>query len=297
MTDIPLSTSLPEGIQMLSNLVFSDDAERPRRLHVLRPAPLPDLPSPVIVWIFGGAFRAGNKEQDIAKLLPFVQHGYCVVTIDYRLSSEALFPAQVHDCLCAVRYVRAHSTDLHINPAAIGVWGESSGGYLATMIGVGSGIVDLEGHAGWPNHASAVQAVCDWYGPTNFALMDRAGSSMRHDAPDSPESQLVGAPIQEVPDRVTRANPITYITPHRRYPPFLIMHGDRDPLVPFNQSEILVHALRRQGVNVDFIPVINGGHGGEMFTTDDVYDTVLRFFDTHLRPSHHSTADAAQAAR
>jgi acetyl esterase/lipase len=219
----------------------------------------------------------------VHRLFPFVQRGYAGAAIEYRYSSEALFPAQLHDCKAAIRFLRAHAATFGLDPARIGVWGASAGGHLAAMLGVTADRPDLEGDQGWPEVSSSVQAVCDWFGPTDFLRMDAAGSSMRHDAPDSPESQLIGGPIQEHTERVARANPITYITTGRPLPPFLVMHGDQDPLVPFNQSELLVDALRAAGAGVTFQPISGGGHGGPLFETATARQAVAAFFDRHLQ--------------
>jgi dipeptidyl aminopeptidase/acylaminoacyl peptidase len=134
------------------------------------------------------------------------------------------------------------------------------------------------------DQSSQVQAVCDWYGPTDFLQMDSHAldsSPFPHDAADSPESQLVGGRIQENRDRVAEANPITYIT--GEHPPFLIMHGDQDPLVPFHQSQLLYKALEAAGVAVTFRPVTGAGHGGAAFENEDLLQQVLVFFSQHLK--------------
>lgn len=282
MTGTPAT---PTGnIHWMRDVVFTTDARRPLRLHLLRPSRPSGGPLPVVVWIFGGAFRMGSKDDEVHRLFPLVERGYAGAAIEYRFSSEALFPAQLHDCKAAIRFLRGHAGSFGLDPGRIGAWGASSGGHLATMLGTTAGLADLEGDQGWPGVSSGVQAVCDWFGPTDFLRMDAAGSAMCHDAPDSPESELVGGPIQNHPDRVARANPITYISAGRSLPPFLVMHGDQDPLVPFNQSELLVDALRAAGADVTFQRLAGGGHGGPLFETHAVRHAVDAFFDRHLRP-------------
>jgi len=127
--------------------------------------------------------------------------------------------------------------------------------------------------------SSRVQVVCDFFGPTDFTKMSSFPSTMKHNAPDSPESRLIGGPIQENKDRVQRANPITYIT--KDDPPFLIVHGNKDPLVPHNQSEILLDALKKAGVEASLYTVQGGGHGG--FKDPQVDVLVTQFFQKHLR--------------
>jgi dipeptidyl aminopeptidase/acylaminoacyl peptidase len=162
------------------------------------------------------------------------------------------------------------------------MWGPSAGGYLVTMLGVTNGVQEFEGSGGWEGVSSAVQAVCNWFGPSDFLQMNRAGSIQDHDATDSPESELIGGPIQEHPEQVKRANPITYITSERIIPPFLVVRGDADPLVPFNQSELLVAALESVGSDVTFHPIKGAGHGGEEFESEEILVLVNSFFDKHL---------------
>jgi acetyl esterase/lipase len=154
---------------------------------------------------------------------------------------------------------------------------------MATMLGTTGGLPEFEGSGGWSDYSSRVQAVCDWYGPTNFLQMDRAGSAMNHDAADSPESLFIGGPIQDNQEQVSKANPITYVTSERQIPPFLIVHGDEDPLVPFNQSELLAAAFARVGADYRFHRVVRGGHGGPSFQTPEVRELADEFFDTQLR--------------
>lgn len=274
---------LPDGIALTPDVVFTADAQRPLSVHLLKPDAPGARPLPLLIWIFGGAYLTGNKEENLPQLFPFVQHGYAVASIEYRYSSEALFPAQLHDCACAVRFLRAHARPLGLHPDRFGVWGASSGGNLASLLGVTAWDPALQGDRGWPDVSSRVQAVCDWYGPTDFLQMDHAGSSMQHDAPDSPESLLIGGPIQAHPDRAARANPLTYIGAGRAFPPFLIFHGDQDPLVPFQQSELLAAALEAAGAEVTFVRVTGGGHGGALFETAAVHAQMVDFFDQHLR--------------
>ena len=239
-------------------------------------------PLPLIIWVHGGAWRMGdNKHPPAVPLL--TDNGFAVASITYRLSQEALFPAQIQDCKAAVRWLRAHAHDYNLDPDKFGAWGASAGGHLVALLGLAVDVPAFEvgDHL---DQSSQVQAVCDWYGPTDFLQMDKhalQSSPFPHDAADSPESQLVGGRIQKYPDKVAEANPITYIT--QGHPPFLIMHGDRDPLVPFHQSQLLVEALEMVGENVTFYPVLGAGHGGGAFQDEDLLEQVVAFFNTHLR--------------
>ena len=232
---------------------------------------------PLIVWIHGGAWLVGDKTECPA--IPLAAQGYVVASISYRFSSAALFPAQLHDCKAAIRWLRAHAAEYGIDPGRVGVWGLSAGGHLAALIGTTGDVAEMEGEVGSHHEfSSRVQAVCDWFGPTDFARMNDIPGDQDHNAPDAPEALLIGGPVQEHPDRVARANPITYIS--RDTPPFLIMHGDRDPIVPITQSSLLYHALRKAGIDVKFHIIEGAGHG---FEGEMILDSVRQFFDRQLK--------------
>ncbi|MBV8275662.1 MAG: alpha/beta hydrolase [Verrucomicrobia bacterium] len=252
---------------------------------------------PLIVWIHGGAFFFGSKEGFPVEPVPLhlLLEGYAVASINYRLSPEAVFPAQLEDCKAAIRWLRAHSDEIGIDPNRIGVWGASAGGNLAALVGTTSGIRDFDVGENL-DYSSRVQAVCDFYGPTDFLQMDthRLPDGQIHNAPDSPESKLVGGPIQDNPDKVRRVNPITYVD--KNAPPFLIVHGMLDRLVPFNQSELLVAALKTVGASVSFHPVEGGGHGQYfganggrgLYADPDAESMVKTFFAAHLLEARSS---------
>jgi endo-1,4-beta-xylanase len=158
------------------------------------------------------------------------------------------------------------------------VWGASAGGHLAALLGTSGDVGALEGDGGTPGVSSRVQAVCDYFGPTDFLQMDAAGSQIDHDSPDSPESLLIGGPIQEHAEAVRATNPITYVTGDD--PPFLIVHGEEDRIVPHHQSELLYDALTAADVEVTFLTVKGGGHG---FRAPAALQLAEAFFDHHLK--------------
>jgi len=178
-----------------------------------------------------------------------------VASIDYRFSTDAIFPAQIEDCKAAVRWLRLNADILNLNPQRFGAWGESAGGNLVALLGTTGNVKEFDVGENL-DVPSNVQAVVDYFGPTDFLQMDAhrlPGSKYRHNTLKSPESMLIGGPIQELKDRVARANPITYVT--KDAPPFLIVHGDRDPHVPHHQSELLEAALKQAGVPVTLYTV------------------------------------------
>jgi acetyl esterase/lipase len=218
----------------------------------------------------------GDKTMGAREIADLVASGrYAGVSINYRLSGQAIWPAQIHDCKAAIRWVRANAKEYNLDPDKIGVIGGSAGGHLAAMLGTSGGVAELEGDVGpYKGVSSRVLCVVDQFGPSDLLAM---GGD--HDSPGSPESQLIGGAVQENKDKARAASPITYVT--RDDPPFLIFHGTKDPLVPVNQSERLAAALKEAGVSCLFVPVEGAGHGG--FRSPEVPRRIRQFFDRHLR--------------
>jgi acetyl esterase/lipase len=277
-----------ENVDAYRDLQYGSGSNRRQMLDLYVPKDA-RAPLPVIAWIHGGAWMQGDKSNCPA--LPFAAKGFAVASIGYRLSREAKFPAQINDCKAAIRYLRANAARYNIDPDRIGVWGSSAGGHLVALLGTSGDVKELQGDGPNGGVSSSVQAVADWFGPTDFLQMSKFPSNIRHDEAGSPESQLVGGPIQQNADKVAAANPISYVKKGGKYPPFLIMHGDKDPLVPLNQSELLRDALKGVEADVTFIPVKGGGHGGWPASQNDI---VLEFFTKVLvsRPASSQPATA-----
>ncbi len=273
---IEAAGGLPEGTTVHRDLAYVTHGHPRQNLDLYLPEA--DEPLPLVVYIHGGAFRAGDKADHPP--LEYVAEGYALAAINYRLSQHALFPAQIEDSKAAVRWLRAHAKEYGLDPERFAVGGASAGGHLAAMVGTAGpeGAFDVGEHL---DVSSRVQAVLDYFGPTDFLQMDahRPPDGMIHDTADSPESQLVGGPIQENPEKVARANPVTYVTADD--PPFLIVHGSDDPLVPHHQSVLLATALDKAGVPVTFYTVEGGGHGG--FDDPKVDELTKAFLREHLR--------------
>jgi acetyl esterase/lipase len=251
-------------------------------LDLLLPkAPKGDKPLPVVVNIHGGAWLQGDKSGGVGAIIPLVASGeYGGVTINYRLSGEAAWPAQIFDCKVAIRWVRGNAGKYHLDPDRIGVIGGSAGGHLVAMLGTSGGDEALEGDLGPYNRLnSKVQCVVDEYGPSELATMGDAPGGSSHNSPNSPESKLIGGPILKNQEKAKEASPITYVS--KDDPPYLIIHGDKDMTVPFDQSVRLTKALKEKGVDVLFIKVEGGGHGG--FRNPELARRSRLFFDKHLR--------------
>jgi acetyl esterase/lipase len=227
-------------------------------------------PRPLVMWSSGSGWLGDQGKEGAAPVAEFFNaRGYAVAGISVRSSLQATFPAQVHDVKAAIRWLRAHARQYNLDPGRFAIMGNSSGGWVATMAAVTGGVRALEGSVGVTQGSSRVQAAVDFYGPTDFLQMDAHmidcpffnetfGLSDCHNDPRSPESLLVGCPIQTCPEAVARANPITYLG--RADPPMLIFHGQADLLVPHHQSELLYAALRRHCGPASFFSIPNVGH-------------------------------------
>jgi acetyl esterase/lipase len=280
-----LPLRLPETVEAHLDVPYAGTDNPRQRLDLLLPKkPHGEGPLPVVAFVHGGGWQNGDKRAGLRAVLPLVESGeYAGVSIGYRLSGEATWPAQIHDCKAAVRYLRANAKRYHLDPDRIGVTGTSAGGHLVAVLGTGGGVADLEGELG-PHRgvSSRVACVVDQFGPTDFLAMGG-----RHDDADSPESRLVGGPIRERRPEVQSASPITYVSEDD--PPFLLIHGTDDPAVPFGQSELLHAALRKAGVESLLVPVTGGGHG--TFGTPEVQERMRRFFEKHLLGRDVSVSD------
>ena len=267
------------GYTVHADVAYAEPVGSAHLLDVYMPA-AGDGPFPAVMFHGGSAFRSDNtkREPGAAPSLArrWVPEGFVVVGFNVRSSGQALFPAQVHDVKAAIRHLRANAGTYRIDPDRIATMGNSSGGWVATMAGVTAGVPDLEGDLGNAGQRSDVQAVVDLYGPTDFLQMDAHridGGGMVHDAPDSPESALMGFPIQTDPDAVRRANPAAYVSASS--PPIFICHGMQDDLVPCHQSELLLAVYEKAGATATLALVDGVTHSSAFL--DGVGDpTVLR---------------------
>ncbi|MBN2582230.1 MAG: alpha/beta hydrolase fold domain-containing protein [Planctomycetes bacterium] len=269
---------LPKDVKITRDLEYARAGETPLLLDLYVPEDTAK-PRPLVVWIHGGGWRTGSKEQ--CRATPLAMQGYVVASINYRLVQDGRWPAQIHDCKAAIRWLRSNADTYGIDPKRIGVWGSSAGGHLAALLGTSGDVKELEGTLGHLDQSSRVQAVCNWCGPSDLLSMAQQAhkrSQYDHNAADSPESVLVGGALQELKDKARAASPITYVSGDD--PPFLIMHGDNDRVVPYQQSVILDEALRKAGVESSLHTIAGGGHafGGQMLN-----EMVLEFFDKHLK--------------
>ncbi|WP_374348126.1 alpha/beta hydrolase fold domain-containing protein [Chitinimonas sp.] len=258
-------------------------------------------PFPLVINIHGGAFLGGDKAMlDSAVLARLLAAGYAVATINYRLSGEAVFPAAIQDAKAAVRFLRANANQYHLDPKRFASFGQSAGGNIAAMLGTTGGsktsrngtVIWDDAKLGNPDVSSVVQAVVDWFGPTDFAQMDSAlsaqgcaASFISHNTAASPESRFLGIAIGSSGSTalVQDANPISYVS--AATPPFLIEHGSVDCNVPAAQSQLLAAALSAQGID-NTIQIHQGaGHGmpAESWSGKTSLDRLLAFLDRVLK--------------
>lgn len=236
---------------------------------------------PLIVWIHGGGWRQGSKEQCPA--VQFTVNGYAAASISYRLTDKATFPAQIYDCKAAIRFLRANAGKYGIDPDRIGVWGASAGGHLAALLGTSGNVLELEGNVGkYIGFSSEVQAVCDWFGPTDFMSIEEASTAQMKQTLDPLVTALLGGKPFDKREAALMASPTTHIWRGKEIPPFLIMHGTKDNIVPLQQSRLLFKQLRKAKVSAK-LKIIKGAGHGSGFDKPLVNGMMLRFFDIKLK--------------
>lgn len=213
-----------------------------------------DGPAPVVLQIHGGAWSSHNKQavDYYSDIKPLIEAGFLVASIDYRLAPQFKYPAQLEDTKAAVRFLRAHSEDYDIDPDRIAAMGRSAGGHLASLLGLTSGSAELEGHGGNQDTSSRVAAVIDLYGPADLGFADTGKAiAMELITPTFGTSDR-GAEI------LRRASPVYQVSPDD--PPFLIIQGEKDTVVPPYQSRELFQRLQAAGVYTQLVMVKNAGH-------------------------------------
>lgn len=234
---------------------------------------------PVVVFVHGGAWARGDRKGSASKVLPLVRTGnYAGVCLSYRLTDEAKWPAPIHDCKAAIRWIRGQAAAYGLDPDRIGVWGSSAGGHLVSLLGTSGGVRELEGILGtFTALSSRVTCVVNQCGPQDFALplMFKDGQPVSE---DPAVADLLGGPLASRRAEVIAASPMTYVSADD--PPFLSLHGTADQRVDFKHAERIHAALSAAGVPSTLVPVINSPHG---ITHPEVPGLIERFFDRHLR--------------
>jgi acetyl esterase/lipase len=283
---LPVACALPDGLRVLHGVPYADlPGSRPLELDLYLPPGGDDL-VPLVVFLHGGGWALGSRravgpayvDQSPSPFERITDGGIAVASIDYRLSGEAVWPAQLHDAKAAVRWLRAHAAEVGVDPDRIAAWGESAGGHLAALLGLTGS--ELEGETGILGPSSAVSAVVGWYTPTDLATI--AEGIGADPMANSREAQLVGAPLPTVPDLVAQASPVTHV--RAGAPPFLLLHGREDKAVPFSQSEELRDRLEQAGNVVEFEGYDGADHMwlGSRTAAADALDRTIAFLHRHL---------------
>ena len=248
-----------------------------------------DKPLPVICYLHGGGWIQGDRIGAFAGAMKLCKDGnYAVVGIGYRLGTEAHWPAQIHDCKAAIRWIRGHAKEYNLDPDKIGVGGNSAGGHLASLLGTSGDVKELEGDLGpFPKESSRVNCVVNLCGPedlTKALTFDRLGHPVWK---DPAVIGLLGGTAEEKHSEAIAASPLTWVSPDD--PPFLSAQGTTDERVAYANAEALHAALQKAGVSSLLIPITGGGHGS--ISNAEVSRRVLQFWDLHLRgiPAEIST--------
>ena len=234
---------------------------------------------PTVVWLTGGAWQKVSRNAHVPEMVYLAEAGYTVATVEYRSSEDDVFPAQIEDVKAAIRFLRKNAALYQVDPEHIAVMGESAGGHLAALAGTTSGLGGMFDVGDDLDYSSDVQCAVDWYGPADF--LDFRSDSIPGFFPFSPETLLIGGPAETNPEKAKAASPVTYAG--SRTPPFLILHGTEDQLVPFAQSEKLYGKLTEAGAEAELIALEGANHGDPMFVTDEVRAVILDFLDRHMK--------------
>lgn len=265
----PKGPKLPDGVTADRDVAYGTHERQKLDVYV----PKGDGPFPLILWVHGGGWEGGSKDS-AGPVVNMLARGYAVASTNYRLSRHAAFPAQIHDVKGAVRYLRANAKKYKIDGDRIGVAGGSAGGHLVALLGTSGDVKELEGDVGPKDVSSRVQCVIDFFGPTDLLKLSPAN------AKENPVTRLLGGSTADKRELAVSANPITYVS--KDDPPFLIVHGDKDPVVPLSQSELLYEALKKAGVDATLKVVPEAGHGNGIFTPE-LAKQYVEFFEKHLK--------------
>lgn len=268
------SAAAPPSPVVVRDLPYVPGGHERQKLDLYFPPNVADS-APLLVWIHGGAWKEGSKENCPA--VGMTAKGWVVASVNYRFSQHAVFPAQIEDCKAAIRFLRAGAKDFHIDRNRVAVWGASAGGHLAALLGVTGKTREFD-VGGNLNQSSAVSCVVDWFGPTDF-LNWGAESVIKADNKDDVVAKLFGGPVSERRDLAKKGSPISWVSANSA--PTLIMHGDKDPLVPLQQSESFSAALKTAGVPCVLKIYPGHGHGGPRFNDNEARDLMVGFVEQH----------------
>ncbi len=269
---------LPAGVVAHRDLAYVAGGHERQKLDLFLPKDVRG-PLPVIIWVHGGGWQNGSKDNVLPLRLGFIARGYAIASIGYRLTDAAIFPAQIQDVKAAIRWLRAHAREHQLDSRRFAAWGSSAGGHLVALLGTAGDVKAFDVGAQL-EQSSRVQAVVDYFGPSDFVRFVETPGFASHAQPGSPESKLIGGLVLENKDKAAAASPVTYVS--RTSAPFFILHGADDPTVPRNQSETLHAALVRAGATSTLQIISGAKHGGPEFSSPENIARVVAFLGQHL---------------
>jgi acetyl esterase/lipase len=273
----PLNQAQPGAV--LRDVTYCKGGAVDLKMDLYFPKVASSAPMPVVLYVHGGSWSSGDKSEATLLTADLLNYGYLVASVDYRLAPQHKWPAQIEDVKCSVRFLRANASKYNLDPNRIAAWGSSAGGHLVSLLGLTRKTDGFEGRGGYQEQSSSVQAVIDWFGPTDFTSWDLK----RH---EQTVVDLLGVPLSEAGEILRKASPITYVS--KDAPPFLIMHGDKDSVVPLSQSQILYDRLKAAGANATLVVVKNAEHGfvprGGLISPSipEMRKIILNFLDANL---------------
>ena len=296
LSDFPRDPEVPEGVEVIQlqdrpvpppvfhlNVVYDRKNDVDLHLQILTPF-IPygrNEKYPLIVFIPGSAWMKQAYFQSLPNMIRMSQKGYATAIVEYRHTGLAGFPAQAEDAKTAIRFMRLHAEEYHVDTERIAVWGDSSGGHTALMAGLTIG--DYPDNGTYGDVSSAVSCIVDWYGPTDIIEMNSYPSAMDHIEPASPEGRLIGFKnVRENPELTRKASPLYYLFAEKEIPPLLIMHGNRDQLVCYQQSVFLYQKMKELGKDVQMYCLDGAYHGFGGFQSDEALEIVDRFIRSKM---------------
>ena len=269
----------PKRVREHPDLVYARVDGEPLALDLY--VPESEAPPPLVVWIHGGGWRGGSRKKP--PLQPLLHEGFALASVSYRLTDKAIFPAQIHDCKAAVRWLRRHAQEYGYRAERVGVAGSSAGGHLALLMGTSGRVEALEGDVGESaEYPSTVQAVVDFFGPSDFVLRGETQPERAYTEKSGSFALLGGLQRGSVTPAAERfASPVTYVSTDD--PPLLVFHGANDQVVLLDQSERIVERYRAAGVDAKLVVVEGAGHGGKPFYLPEHQAAIAEFFESHLQ--------------
>ena len=275
-TSAQRAPGMPAGGRVLRDLAYVPNGHPRQKLDLYLPA---EPKGPLVIWIHGGGWRAGSKDNPPG--LAMLAAGYSVASVEYRFSQDAIFPAQIEDCKAAIRWLRAHSKEYGLDPKRFAAWGASAGGHLVALLAATGQVRDFDVGQNL-DQSSAIQCGVDLFGPADFPAYDEnlPTPMVQKKNPDSVLSLLLGGTVAEKMELAKRASPVTWVT--KDTAPLLILQGTKDPLVPVDQSKRLAEKLKAADVEVTLDIIEGAGHGGPEFTSPAKLKEIAEFIVRHI---------------